>query len=459
MSSLEKRIYYAIELSLVTPLCVSNGIEEMTDCDVIRNWDGEPFIPGTSFMGAFRNFYEDVKKNTEISIEEIFRNSDKNTGISIEEIFGDSDEDTGKMSQIWISDFYFDDEVSIVTRDGVQLENKVSVPEAKYDYEVIEYGKGTLFMQLLVWDEKKEEELQRAMHVIMMGIQSGDIRLGAQKNRGLGRLKIEKIYSKKFSKSNLKEWIDFTKESIKKEENKSNLSDYKEKFVSYYTTIKIPLRLTGGLSIRQYSTKVNQPDFVSLQRKMSKNQEDEKVVISGSSWKGAIRSRMTEILEEILEEMEGKKELKKKLKNSCEEIFGYVKKVEKKAKASDMAVMESKLEKNTYIRSTRNQVSRFENATVDGALYEERCAVGGETELEIKIRNDKGKSDWFIGLLILAIKDIQNGYLSIGGGTAIGRGIFESNGKIIILNGKTEKEYYIEKLREKIQEQSGGEME
>lgn len=437
-SSLKKRIYYAIELSLVTPLCVSNGIEEMTDCDVIRNWDGEPFIPGTSFMGAFRNFCEDVKQNT---------------GIFTEKVFGDSDENTGKMSQIWISDFYFDNEVSVVTRDGVHLKDRVSVDGAKYDYEIVEYGKGTLYIQLLVWDGKDtvpEEKLKKTMYVIIAGIQSGNIRLGAQKNRGLGRLKIETVYSKEFSKSNLHEWINFTKESIKKQENEEDLINYMKEFVSYYITIKIPLRLTGGLSIRQYSTKVNLPDFVSLQRKMSKNQEDEKVVIPGSSWKGAIRSRMMEILEEM--------EVKKELKDSCEKIFGYVKKAEKEAKASDMAVMESNLEKNTYIQSTRNQVSRFENATVTGALYEERCAVGGETELEIKIRDDKVNSGWFIGLLILAIKDIQNGYLPIGGGVSIGRGIFEKNGKITILNGKTEKEY-IEELRKEIKKQSGGKIE
>lgn len=431
MSRLKKRIYYAIELSLATPLCISNGIEEMTDCDVIRDWNGKPFIPGTSFMGAFRNFCEDTKENTKICIEKIF---------------GDANDTTGKMSQIWILDFYFDNEVSVSIRNGVHLENKVSVPEAKYDYEVIEYGKGTLFMQLLVWEEDKEkdkeEKLKTAIQVILTGIQSGDIRLGAQKNRGFGKLNIESIYSKEFSKDNLREWIDFTKESMKRGENKRDLEEYIiKKNISYYITIEVPLRLTGGLSIRQYSTKVNQPDFVSLTRRLNEK-EDNIVVIPGSSWKGAIRSRMMEILEEL--------KVKEELKNSCEEIFGYVDKKNDKAKASDMVILESNLKGNTYIQSRRNQVSRFENATVKGALYEERCAVGGETELIIKIRDDKVDSGWFIGLLILAIKDIQNGYLPIGGEVSIGRGIFEKNSEIRISNGKNE-EVYIGELKRKIE--------
>ena len=48
-SKLIKRIYYGIEISLDTPVCVSNGESEMTDKDVLKDWEGKPFIPGTSF--------------------------------------------------------------------------------------------------------------------------------------------------------------------------------------------------------------------------------------------------------------------------------------------------------------------------------------------------------------------------------------------------------------------------
>ena len=37
-----------------------------------------------------------------------------------------------------------------------------------------------------------------------------------------------------------------------------------------------------------------------------------------------------------------------------------------------------------------------------------------------------------LGLLILAIKDLQNGLMAVGGQTAIGRGIFEKQGPIVI---------------------------
>lgn len=421
MSNLLKRIYYAVCLNLETPLCISNGENELTDCDVIRTWDGKPFIPGTSFAGAMRTFC-------------------KETGVNEEDLFGSS-EDDGKMSRIWMSDFYFDSEIASSIRDGVKLKEKIAVEGGKYDYEILEHGSGVLYLQLYIWDDMQEETAKSEVKKVIRGIHTGDIRLGAQKNRGLGKLSVEEVYEWEFSEKNVDEWIGFTKEKLTE---KSHLVDFQtwEPSDSRYITITVPLELTGGLSIRQYSTKVNEPDFVSLMRKTEVNQECP--VIPGSSWKGAIRSRMEEILKEL--------KIDKELDKECQEIWGYVVQEKKKsiAKASEMIVSESILKEKGFVRGIRNRISRFENATVQGALYQERCAVQGNTELEMKIKQQRD-TKWFIGLLLLVVKDIQKGYLSIGGGAAIGRGIFKENGEIKISSGISEEEY-IKALREKVSE-------
>ena len=51
-----KRIYYAIDVQLKSPLCISNGEDYYTDADVLTNGNGEYFVPGTSLAGAFRNY-------------------------------------------------------------------------------------------------------------------------------------------------------------------------------------------------------------------------------------------------------------------------------------------------------------------------------------------------------------------------------------------------------------------
>ena len=104
---------------------------------------------------------------------------------------------------------------------------------------------------------------------------------------------------------------------------------------------------------------------------------------------------------------------------------------------------------------TRTGVSRFESAAKQGALYKERTYVGGTVDLEIMV-NDGNDNNWIVGLLLLALKDLQNGYLAVGGETAIGRGVFEANGPMLI-NGESEKvDEYISKLIENLKECKGG---
>lgn len=420
-SRLIKRIYYGVQMSLDTPVCVSSGGNDTTDKDVLKDWEGRPFIPGTSLAGAFRSFLESDGENADV-------------------LFGSADETEGKMSRIWVSDFRFDEEVTTAIRDGVKLKNRIAIDEKKYDYEVIEYGSGMLYIQVCIWDtgrveeiteEKAEEQVKR----IIGGIYSGDIRIGAQKNRGLGKLKVAHIYRREFSKENAEEWISFDRKTLSQEKYRKDIQAWCVPS-EQYVTIQVPLRLTGGLSIRKYSTEKNGPDFVSLMRKSES--DEEKAVIPGSSWKGAIRSRIEEILQEL--GVEGI------LRDECKQIFGFVEEKsdrEADAKPAEWMISESILKTDKYVQNVRNSVSRFENATIQTALFTERFAVEGTTELEIKIRKDRADHDWFIALLLLAVRDIQNGYLSVGGGAAVGRGIFASDGEKKIKGGLAEKEYML----------------
>lgn len=393
----------------------------MTDKDVLKDWEGRPFIPGTSFAGAFRSFLELNGENADA-------------------LFGNADEKVGKMSRIWISDFCFDAEAGTAIRDGVGLENRIAIDEKKYDYEVVEYGTGMLYLQVFIWktgygEEITEEKAEELVRKIIGGIYSGDIRIGAQKNRGLGKLKVENIYCREFAKENATEWIEFDRETLTQEKYKQDIRAWCIQS-EQYTTIRVPLKLTGGLSIRKYSTRKNGPDFVSLMRKVTNNEE--RTVIPGSSWKGAIRSRVEEIIQEL--------GAGKSLQEESKQIFGFVEeKSDRKtvAKPAEWVISESILKSEKYVQSVRNSVSRFESATIQGALFTERFAAEGTTELEIKVRRNGSDHNWFIGLLLLAIQDIQNGYLSVGGGAAIGRGIFVSNGEKDIKNGLAEKEYML----------------
>ena len=82
----------------------------------------------------------------------------------------------------------------------------------------------------------------------------------------------------------------------------------------------------------------------------------------------------------------------------------------------------------------RTGISRFESAARDGALYKERTCVDGDINLNIIVRKNEEHKDeeWIIGILLLALRDLQNGFLAVGGQTAIGnafRSLARSGGK------------------------------
>ena len=94
-----------------------------------------------------------------------------------------------------------------------------------------------------------------------------------------------------------------------------------------------------------------------------------------------------------------------------------------------VTVSESRIRGGEELDVVRNRIDRFSGGTVKGHLYHERAYFRGTLSLSLRVR--RSCPDWqaVCGLLILVIKDIENGYLPAGGQTAVGRGIFASAGR------------------------------
>ena len=174
--------YYAFKLRLASPLNVSAGLSEETDADVLRNGDGEVFIPGTSVAGAFRN---------------ALMLNEKSDGI-----MGYSDGEQGRMSSILISDIYFAEPEHVKTgiRDGIKLDDS-KIVENKFDMEIVETGAvGTLYIECVVREGDTPEQHVDAIKKLVTMLQSGEIRFGANKNRGFGRVELLEEIDKEESK-------------------------------------------------------------------------------------------------------------------------------------------------------------------------------------------------------------------------------------------------------------------
>lgn len=423
-------VQYALKLSVKSPVCVSGGEGEVTDCDVQRDFDGIPFIPGTSLAGALRGYLEEcMEKDVD----------------GVDEVFGDRKEKSGFMSSVKVSDLRFmegDKGARVITRDRIRLEKKLSVKGAKFDMEAIDAGaECQCFLLLTVREKSENKNFEGIVERALAGLMCGEIRLGADKNRGFGEFRVIKAKKKVFSKENIKEWLDFNREAFLEGEGNDFVPEQPKE--SRYLTIRVPLKQKGGISIRSYSVIPGEPDYAHITSNGCP-------VIPGSSWNGAIRSRVGELLSILkIGPVEA----------YLNEWFGYAEEKvgagKNDAKQSDIIFSESVIEGGVDLFMARTKVNRYDASVVSGALYSEKSHFNGKLLMEIKVRrnyydqekklkkDDVEQYEPVVGMLLLAIKDIQNGFLAVGGQTAVGRGIFEEDGPIELCGTEKDEAYFI----------------
>ena len=102
MKNVLKRQVFYIQIQLESPLNVASGEDEWTDADILRDFEGNPFVSGSSLAGAMRAYVGDREKEWKL--------------------FGYSaDETNGKMSSLFISDIIIDEEDVMGIREGASL--------------------------------------------------------------------------------------------------------------------------------------------------------------------------------------------------------------------------------------------------------------------------------------------------------------------------------------------------
>lgn len=399
MNAIIKRIVRKVDVKFISPVCVSSGDNGFVDTELMRDFNGDVFIPGSSIAGAMRDYLD-----LEYGIGSI----------------------NGDMSSFYITDLVFSNKPKTIVRDGICLDKeKQTVPGAKYDMECIDTGaEGSFFIELVIREYDDEQELLDELNKVLAGIQSKEIRFGTKKTRGYGEVEIEEVTQLVYDSSNYLEYKKAYDEKSYLNAKKVDIST--SNLDSKYTTIRVPLVLTGGISIRKYSAIKNEPDFMQI------TNGNQKPVIPGTSFSGAIRSRCREILTDDLKCTHANELLT--------ELFGLEGNRFSEGHKSYVCFNEGEIENSHSITMTRTAVSRFESNVNDGSLYKEKTYVEGNVELLIKIEKAK---DWMIGLLLLVVHDLQNGYLALGGQVAIGRGIFA--GKEVYLDDELlqdENSYY-----------------
>ncbi len=409
-----KRFVIKAELVLLTPLVVGSGEKGMeTDILIVKDENGYPYIPATSFVGVLRHWFE----------EKVGFGDKKNS-----EYFWGS-KSSGVQSAFIVDDLYITKEDAdkkypkILARDGVKINPLRGTAEdkGKFSYELATPGT-TFSLSLEVIIREGYNGFEKIIATILDGLLNDKVRFGAMTNKGFGKIKIKNLEIEVFDYSSKDDVIHWLFGGKGQEIQLKELGDpYPLK--DDYLKITGNFLLQDSLIIRSYSPDINGPDSVHLQ---SFDEEGNLVsALPGTSIKGALRSRMEKILSTFGINPFENEEIKR--------FLGYVAsgdKVHKNAYKSALMVNESVIIKPVRKLQKRTKIDRFTEGTVSGALFDEEPVwtnpVRNETyvTLETKLENLK-ENDWRAGLLLLSLKDLWNADLPIGGEKAVGRGLLK----------------------------------
>ena len=402
---------------------IGSGEEESSDSDVLRDSDGNVYIPGTSLAGVSRHFLETV-------------------GINTDDIFGkievEKEAEKDYESKIKFFDAFATNEVSTSVRDSVRLVDKISLDGSKFDYEIAEAGAEFIFKIEL--NTCSCEEMKICAYIIN-GFKSGDIRIGGKTTRGFGVVDIEDIKYLQLDLTNAEEMETYI--NLDRDWNvvdkPFSLEELEEaSYEGVYETIERDFSLKSFLFIRDYgSTKKVEGDdskFVDAQTLTNANGNP---VIPGPSIAGVIRSHCRKILDKVGYGTE------KKIQDFINDLFGYETEVgedgklkrenEKKIK-SNVLFKECELDKENivFLNRTRTAVDRFSGSALQtGALFTGNIACRNDEKqpekitISIKIKKDFKDMKLAKSLINTCLDDLGKGLIAFGGNTGVGAGIFE----------------------------------
>ena len=180
-------------LQAETPLHVGGyGESPDTDMPLARNGKGQLYISGTSFTGVLRAWCE------------------KNFG-NVDDIFGYHVGDKGHASFVLIEDAVVNlpNNLQIEIRDGVGIDRfyGTAADKTKYDRAILPKG-STLKFEMIVEIQDNKAETKAIIGNLLEALQNEEIRFGASKTRGLGRVKLIKLHEiQNQDFNNILDWI------------------------------------------------------------------------------------------------------------------------------------------------------------------------------------------------------------------------------------------------------------
>ena len=425
-----ERIYAEGQWTATSALHVGGeavDLSEKVDMTLLRDDNGNVFIPGASIAGAARSFL--AKQLTDGPTP-----SHEQEPAALQALFGGSASPARTkpafQSLMTVDDACIDNEEECVpyVRDGVKIDSVrgSAVAGAKFNAEVVPAEtKFKLRFALLLYEEPPlgvaQADLFAYLRALLGAFSDEEISLGARTARGWGQGKVEnwRVYRLMMDdRRHVAAWLARNWSKSIEPVSAESLSDRRLPHLRRWFSIEVTLRLKTSLLIRSAGEGGRSPEMTQLT-------ERERSVVPGSSLAGALRSRCERIAKTIApRKMEGE------AAGLIDRMFGPSPEEEDGKKpslsGSRVWVTERALSNGYLAVQGRATIDRFTGGTVDGRLFDQAPfwpLKSGESQLSTRIRLED-PSEEEVALLLLALKDLWLGDLPIGGEVGVGRGVF-----------------------------------
>ena len=364
-------VRYEVEAICRTPLRTGG-----TDGDpetILESWDGTALLQGSSLAGALRGWLAAA----DVGMAETLLGSPKQAG------------------HLLVSDGVFDRTAERYTRPRLRINGETGTADEGGKFDVAHIGTGSRFRFSLTWLGFKvcDEELA-AVEQMLAALNSGEIRLGAQKSNGFGRveLKVCKCTFDLTDPSDRAAWLGDTCQGT-------------------------PLTLPEVVNARRVTFLVSgQADSLLVKAGAALQKEGcaytpnltegGRPILPGSSIKGAVRARAEMIAGFLGLPLE-----------VTENLFGRMSSEGDNGKAGCVFFEDGRLSGEKRLQISRIRINRFTGGIIRGGLFTEEPLSCG-VEMHISAPDDPAAC----GLLLYALRDLGLGLYNLGSGGAIGRG-------------------------------------
>lgn len=400
-------VKYQVHATCTQPLHIGSAEGDQAEV-LVHPVDEIPFIQATSISGVFREYYTGINGKEEAEL-----------------LFGrqkSSEEETDWGSRIRFSDGNFvANQVKIELRPRVKVNSVTGTCDSskvegsgqqsgqKFDMKYIGAGAKLKFSVYLYGAEGQEklEDVFAALH-------HQQLQLGGQKSNGCGYLQIDKLLCKEFDMKKKEDRVLWMQEEELEEKNYTDrlaliLSQKKQR--NAYE-ILIAGKTEGELLIKSIAVTEygkGAPDCMNIQN------AKKDYIIPGSSFKGCIRSQMEKIAG-YLDDSE-----------IIYDSFGINEKKGQKGKAGNMrffdTIVGNQEDNDKNALSHRIHIDKFTGGVMHGGLFNEKNIFGDvNMRVDILKNNNPEKT---CGLLLMALRDLAVGMVSLGGGYNVGKGFIQ----------------------------------